>query len=66
MVREKQNFELLLRVRSNGNLIRTSCDKYCYMANMKRRVRRSGKFDLIICDPVPIRCVPWYVLESEI
>lgn len=64
------SFDVLVRSKKTGNLIRTECDSYANMGNLKKYLGKfSDKIDVVIVDPAYASFLPWgsftEVLETK-
>lgn len=64
---EGNYFDVLVRSKETGKLIRTECDAYENMGNLKRYLQKfADKIEIVIVDPAYASFLPWDRFSSAL
>jgi len=59
------SFDILVRSKKTGKLIRTECDSYVNMGNLKRYLQKfADKIEVVIVDPAYASFIPWDIFTD--
>ena len=59
------SYDVLVRSKKTGKLIRTECDSYVNMGNLKRYLCKfSDKVEVVIVDPAYASFIPWGIFTD--
>lgn len=66
MKREKGNsYDILVRSKKTGKLIRTECDSYVNMGNLRRYLKKyEEKIEVVVVDPAYASFIPWDIFTD--
>lgn len=62
---KKQTFDIVLRSKITGEVIRTQCDSYAYEGCLRNFLEKhSDKIEIVVLDPAWGDFIPWNTLVS--
>ena len=60
-------YDILLRSKATGAIIRTQCNSYVKYGNLRRFLKKhEDKFDVLIVEPAPGTFISWETLKAVI